>query len=60
MHLPNQLRRRKLEQHSLDAVRIEIHSEEPLGTASARSEQLHWLPEIGLMKIERKLAIGTA
>jgi hypothetical protein len=55
----NQFRGRQLEQQSLAAVKIQIHDEEPPGTASASSEQLRRLPEIGLVKVERILAIGT-
>jgi hypothetical protein len=59
MRRSNQSRGRKLEQQGLVAVKIEIDCEEPLGTAFANSKQQHRLPEIGLMKIERIVAIGT-
>jgi hypothetical protein len=59
VRVANELRGWELEQHRLDAVRIEIDRKEPLGTARASSKHLHRLPKIGLMKFERNLAIGT-
>ena len=59
MRESNRFRGRQLEQKRLIAVQIELHHEEPSGTASARSEQLHRLPEIRLVEVQRNLAIGT-